>query len=215
MLGINKALLDRGYALQHAEMNQTACCMIANAIAGGNASALFSSKGIEGDGYLVWSSLIIEYDGAGQRTPEAQRIRAKLDNLRLDARINSQLYNNKCKECVKRLNDLNEANSDNAYVEKHLSQIDHPEYAHLKETLKSTNNNALDNCYEKISKKSSELLKSSMPFSAIFSQGVRGSVMTPLMHRSLSTSFHFPSLHPRIIPLYSIRHAYCSNKVLK
>lgn len=45
--------------------------MIANAIAGGNASALFSSKGIEGDGCLAWSSLIIEYDGAGERIPEA------------------------------------------------------------------------------------------------------------------------------------------------
>ena len=50
------------------------------AIAEGNASALFARKGVEG-GHLAQSALVIEYDGRGQRVPEAQRIHVQLDSL--------------------------------------------------------------------------------------------------------------------------------------
>ena len=46
-------------------MNQTACYVIVNAIAEGNASALFTTKGIEEDGYLAWLALVMKYNGRG------------------------------------------------------------------------------------------------------------------------------------------------------
>ena len=60
---------------------------------------------------------MIECDERGQREPESQRIRAEIEGLRLDTRSDGQMHNNKFKECVRRLHELNEANSESAHVE--------------------------------------------------------------------------------------------------
>ena len=77
--------------------------MLQNSIVGGNESTAFVGKWIEQDGYLSWATLVIEHDGRGQRAPEATRIGAELEGLRLDTRRNGQMHNNEFKECVRRL----------------------------------------------------------------------------------------------------------------
>ena len=86
-------------------------------IAMGNASAIFKGKSIEGDGHNMWSALAIEFNRKSQRQPEAQHVRAELDELCLNIRSNDHLHSSKFKEDTKRLLDLSEANSENAHVE--------------------------------------------------------------------------------------------------
>ena len=162
MLDLSRILKDKEHAIENPGDNETVCFMLQNSIAGGNASAAFVGKGIDYDGHLAWATLVIGCDGRGQRVPEAQRIREELDGLRLDTRSNGQMHDNKFKECVRRLQELKEVNSESAHIEKYLVHVTHPEYELLKETLKSTDNNSLENCYRKVSRKATEVSNSQL-----------------------------------------------------
>ena len=157
MVGLLKVIDDGDYAYKHTEENQTAYHMLENAVAAGNASSIFSNKGIENNGYMAWAQLVLEYDGAGQREPEAMRVRAQLDAIRLNTRTTGHLYKNAFRECVNKLAELNEAYSENAYIEKFIRQIEHPDYDGLKEILKSQKYKSLDMCYQMINNKAAEL----------------------------------------------------------
>ena len=157
MLGLSKTLKEKEHATQNPGNNETVYFMLQTSIVGGNASATFVGKGIDHDRHLAWATLIIECDGRGQSVPEAHKIRAELDGLRLDTMSNGQTCNNEFKECVSRLQDFKEANSESVCIEKYLAHVTHPDYDQWKEMLKSTDDNSLENCYKKVSRKATEV----------------------------------------------------------
>ena len=71
MLGIEGVLMDREHALEHSKIDQTAYYITNRPITTRNSLAIFKRKVIEGDSYLIWSALVIEFNRKGLRLPES------------------------------------------------------------------------------------------------------------------------------------------------
>lgn len=85
----------------------------------------------------------MEYDGEGQSIPEVNRDRTELNALRLDTPTNGALHNNSFKERMRRLDELNKFNTESAYIDEYIKNIDYLDYESLKEILKSSKCNSL------------------------------------------------------------------------
>ena len=72
----------------------------------GAESSLLSGEDFINQGRLAWKPLLDEHGGVFYREPEEKRVRALMNNLRLDTRMNGTDHRNYWWDHVQRLKDL-------------------------------------------------------------------------------------------------------------
>jgi len=150
LLGLKQVLKNKDYAQTHPDQNATVYNMLNVALQEGNALSIFARKGIDEDGYSAWSILVIAFEGNVNKGVEAKWVRAELNCLRLDNRVDGLSYNNKFIELLIRLDDVGciypESMSTNIFVEGIID----PNYDAVKERLDSMGDIDLETCFEQV-----------------------------------------------------------------
>ena len=108
---------------------------------------------------IAWKTLQEEHEGMVHREPEAKRVRALPNALRLDNRANGHDRRNSFRGHIKRLADLRSVSSESTCVDVLFNQTTNPDHDHVVETLKGTENSTLTKCCFQAINKAADLEK--------------------------------------------------------
>ena len=100
-----------------------------------------------------------ECEGMVRREPEAKRVRASLNTLRLGDRANFHEHGNSFRGHIKRLAGLRSVSSESTCVDVLFNQTTNPDHDHVVETLKGTENSTLTKCCFQAINKAADLEK--------------------------------------------------------
>ena len=101
-------------------------------------------------------------EGSIQREPEAKKVRALLNNLRLDLRTSGYDHQTSFQEHVQRLEYLKIMASEYMHVDWLIDHVDNPDYDYAVESLKAAPGVSLETCYSRVLYKAEDVANSKL-----------------------------------------------------
>ena len=149
--GLIRMITSQQVANVNKEANERVYWLLEGVTANGAAKTTVARYKSTKSGYDAWKNLLITYEGDGVRMESAEKVRNRLDNLRLDTTTSALQYISDFQECISLLDDMSESYTASKTREIFLNQITDMDYQRVTHSL-HFHEMPLDECYKKVRK---------------------------------------------------------------
>ena len=154
--GLSALLSSIRVATANPEANERVYWKLEGATANGAAKTTVSKHSKEKSGHHTWQDLLITYEGDGVLAESAEKVRHRLEGLRLDTTTSALEYIAEFQECISMLEDMKEGYTASKTREMFLDHITDSDYHEVTHSLRF-HNMPLEDCYKKVRKEQSLL----------------------------------------------------------
>ena len=154
--GMSTILTSTRTADANAEANERIYWKLEGSTANGAAKTMVSQHQESKSGHKAWRDLLITYEGDGVLVESAQKVRNRLDTLRLNTTTTALEYIAEFQECISMLEDMKEGYTISKTREMFLEQITDSDYHEVTHSLRF-HDMTIEDCYKKVRKEQSLL----------------------------------------------------------